>query len=736
MRGLHLSRRGFLLGTAAIAGALTLGVRPAHAAVGSFTPNAFLRLDSDGTLTVFCNRSEMGQGVRSSLPVLVCDELGGSLEHMVVEQAIGDADYGDQNTDGSTSVRTQWEMLRRMAAVARTALIDAAALQWGIDPATVHISDHQARSGDLSIGIGELAAAAAERDLPHPDDVQLRPDDELVNVGTDLPLLDGHAYVTGEARFGADMILPNMLTAVIARPPRLGARVANLDDSGARAVRGVVDVLPLPTWHAPGRFNPLGGIAVIAENTWAALKGRAALRIAWSEGSHAGIDSEAEYAAMREQVDTSGSKRRKVGRADDALAASPLGHTAHYRIPHLVHAPIEPPAAVAWVTDNRCDIWAPVQAPQRTRRVVSNAIGMKKEAITVNVSFLGAAFGRKSKPDFVVEAALLSQELGVPVRVQWSRSDEIQHAYYHACSVQRLDAAWDDSGAFTAWRHRVASPSIATTYVPLLHGLQGLELDMGLLDLPLDIPNIAIESHVVKEHVRIGWMRSVYNLNHAFATQCFVDEVARERGEATPDVLKQILGPPRHLTKDEAGAKTRNYGAPLEEHPIDVGRWHAVIDRVRELSGYDGDPGEGRAFGFAAHRSFLTYAAVVVAMTRNEQGGPRVDEAWIVMDPGTILNRDRVLAQLEGAVIFGATAALYGDITLTDGVVDQSNFHDYRLLRMNETPRHIHCEILESGHAPGGVGEPGVPPVAPAIANGWAALTGERVRELPLVRFG
>ena len=732
MNALYTSRRGFLLGTAGVATALTLGVsRQASAAAGSFSPNVFVRLESDGSLFLTCNRSEMGQGVRSSIPALIADELGADLGRIHVVQATGDTVYGDQNTDGSTSIRTQYDMLRRMGAVARTLLVQAAATQLGVDPSGLTTQDHHVVGGDVPIPFGDLAVAAAALTLPDPDDVVLRPESELVHMGTNLPLVDALAFVTGAAQYGADVTLPGMVTAVIARPPQLGGQVSQYDDTAARAIPGVIDVIEMPRWSAPGRFHPLGGIAVVAEHTWAAIQGRNALRISWEDGPHAGIDSASEYDAMTEAVNTPGNKRRATGKADDVLESATRTVSATYRVPHLVHAPMEPPAAIAWRKDDSCEVWAPVQAPQRTRNWVKKVVGLPKDNITVNVTFLGAAFGRKGKPDFAVEAAFLSNKLRVPVRVQWTREDDIQHSFYHACAVQRLDGALDDAGNVTAWRQRIASPSILTTYLPVFHGLLNLELGMGVLDLPLDIPNVSMETHSTKEHVRIGWLRSVYNINHAFAAQCFVDELAAEARIPTPDMLKKIIGPPRALTSDETGAPIPNYGRDLDEHPVDVGRWHRVIDRVREMSGYDVDTDDASAMGFAAHASFNTYVAVVVRVSRDPRGGPKLEEAWVVADPGRVINRDRVIAQLEGGFVFGATIALYGNVTLKDGAVEQTNFRDYRLLRMHECPRHIHTELITEGEAPGGVGEPGVPPVAPAIANAWFALSGERVRELP-----
>lgn len=742
------SRRGFLVASLSASGGLLIGLAaPRARAAGPelaqdevlpapFAPNLFVAIERDGTTRITCHRSEMGQGVRASLPALIAAELGADLSRIAVVQAPGDAAYGDQNTDGSTSVRLHQDMLRQMGATARALLIAAAAAQWGVAAASLDTVDHAVVHAETgrSLPFGDLVAAAAA--LPVPDEAPLRSREALRErgIGGGLPFADARAFATGTATYGADPTLPDMRIAVIARPPALGAALESHDAAAALAVPGVESVHVLPTWKTPGRFMPLGGVAVVARSTWAAIQGRKALAPTWSAGPHGGVGSPAEWDGQRAQVDTSGKTFRKVGKADKALAKAAKTVTAVYTVPHLAHATMEPPAALVSVEPERVRVWAPVQAPQRTAAEVARTIGRKAHEVHVEVTFLGGGFGRKSKPDFVSEAAWLSQQIQAPVRVQWTREDDLQHGYYHANAVQRLDAGLDESGRVVAWRHRTAETSIISMFLGPVHGPTAMELGMGALDLPLDLPHVAIEGHTVDEHLRIGWMRSVANINHAFAIQCFVDELAQARGVSTPAQLKELIGPPRLLTKKEAGGKLPNYGVRLDRLPIDVGRWHACIDEVVARSGYGGDAGEGRAFGFAAHASFNTTVAVVVAVARTPAGLPRVDEAWVVAHPGSVLNLDRVKAQMEGAVVFGQSIAVHGEITYTDGIVDQSNYDSYPVVRMGEAPRAVHVHIIDEGLAPGGIGEPGVPPVAPAIANGWAALTGTRVRRLPIAK--
>jgi isoquinoline 1-oxidoreductase beta subunit len=737
----EITRRSFLAVLGGAVGGLALGVRfggEAEAALSSFSPNVFVQIDTDGLVTIVCHRSEMGQGIRSSLPVVVADELGADWARVRVTQADGDKRYGNQNTDGSRSVRDFFQGMRVAGATARTILITAAAQRWNVPEAGLTAHDHAVHDGGgRSLGFGELAAEAAALPVPAKESVTLRPAGELRRVGKPLPLLDGPAYVTGTAAYGADVRLPGMLTAVIARPPVVGGKVARLDDTAALQVPGVRRVVKMPEWTAPAGFQPLGGVAVVADHTWAALRGRAALVIDWEDGAHAAYDSTAYKADLEAAVRAPGDVARKVGDADSALAQAARVISAEYHVPHLAHAPMEPPAAVARVSADGCEVWAATQNPQAAQTEVARALGIDASKVTVHVTFLGGGFGRKSKPDYVSEAALLAREVGAPVRVQWTRDDEIRHGYYHAVSTQRLEAGLDATGKVIAWRHRIASPSIGSTFNAGVDRISAGELGQGILDLPLAIPAVRVESCPAPAHVRIGWMRSVYNINHAFAVQSFIAELAAAAGRDPRDMLLEVIGPARLLTPAEAGVeKIPNYGASLDEQPIDVGRLRRVIEKVTEMAGWDAARKSGRALGLAAHRSFLTYVAVVATVTRDAQGLVQVEEAWVAADAGMVINPDRVRSQLEGAVIFGISAALHGAITMRHGAVEQTNFRDYPLARIGEAPREIHVEILPSDALPGGVGEPGTPPVAPAIANAVFALTGMRVRELPLRRAG
>ena len=697
------------------------------------TPNVFLHVGTDGWVSVWCARSEMGQGVRSSLPVLIADELGADLARVRVVQADGDAKYGDQNTDGSSSVRDFYDELRRAGAAGRMMLVGAAAKRWRVAPGSCTAANGRVthRGTGRSLDFGKLAALAAKEPLPKAAEVTLRPDSELTHVGTVLPLVDAQAYVTGAARYAADILLPGMLTAVIARPPVVGGRATRYDATAALAVPGVKQLIEMPTPRAPWHFQPWGGLAVVAENTWAALKGRAALEVQWDAGANGGYDSEAFRKTLSAHVNAPGKIARKVGDVDAALKTAARVVEAEYHVPHLAHAPMEPPCATVRIENGACEVWACTQDPQTARTEVAKTLGLPESKVTVHVTFLGGGFGRKSKADFINEAAFLAQATGKPLRVQWTREDDLQHDFYNAVSTQKLSAGLDASGKVTAWRHRTAFTPIGSLFTGA--DQPGVDdLQQGVQDLALSIPNVSAEIGEARAFVRVGWLRSVYNIFHGFAIGSFMDELAVARGMDPRESWLELLGPPRLASLEELGvSKLKNYGASLEKHPVDVARLRRVIERVTASARWSERKREGRVLGLAAHRSFLSYTAVVVSVVKRPRGKIAVDEAWIALDAGRIINLDRVRSQLEGAVLFGMSHAFYGGATMKAGATEQTNFHDHRLVRMTEAPRKIHVDVVESTEAPGGVGEPGVPPVAPAIANALFALTGTRLRDLP-----
>ena len=698
----------------------------------SFDPNVFVHVATDGLVTLVCARSEMGQGVRSTIPALLADELGADMARVTIKQGDADKRYGDQKTDGSTSIRNGYEPLRQAGATARTMLVAAAARRWKVSPASCVARDHAVFHGKRSLGFGELAAEAATLPVPPPEEVKLRPRSEMHHVFKDLPLIDGPAIVAGRAAFGADVRLPGMLVAVIARPPVVGGRVARYDARRALAIPGVKRVVEIPTPKPPYAFQPWGGIAVLAENTWAALRGRAALEIEWDDGPNAEYDSDRYRVTLSKSVHSPGSTARNIGDVDAALSKAARVIEAEYHVPHLAHVPMEPPAAIARVEGGKCEVWAPTQYPQEARTQAATTTGLPENDVQVHVTFLGGAFGRKAKSDFVAEAAFLAREAGRPVRVQWAREDDVRHDYYNAVNTQLLTAGLDERGKVVAWRLRTAFPPISSTFKPTNQPSAG-DLQQGITDRPLAVPNVRAETCRADVHVRIGWLRSVYNIFHAFSVNSFIDELAHARGEDPRAMQLEILGPDRIVTLAELGVdKLSNYGDSLEKHPIDTGRWRRVIERATQMARWDKRRSDGRVLGLAAHRSFLTYVAVVVSVVRNKTGQIAVDEAWVAADAGTVVNQERARSQMEGAVIFGMSHTFHGGATMKRGVTEQSTFGDYRLVRIGEAPRRIHVHIADSDGPPGGIGEPGVPPVAPAIANAVFVLTGQRIRQLPL----
>jgi isoquinoline 1-oxidoreductase beta subunit len=761
MDELLVPRRSFLVSVGLATGAFALGIAPALAqskpktpppdawrrptftqmpSDAGVTPNAFVHIAPDGLVSIACARSEMGQGVRSSLPALVADELGADPARVAIVQADGDEAYGNQDTDGSSSVRGEaYETLRRLGATARVMLVAVAAKRWNVPAAQCDARDHFVvhASSKRQLGFGDLAKDAALVPLPKLADVPLRPARDLRRVGKPMPHVDAGAIVVGKAIFGADVRLPGMLTAVVARPPVVGGKVRTRDATKALLVPGVKQVVDLPAPTPPFAFHPLGGVAVVADTTGAALRGREALEVTWDAGPNGTYESGAYREELLAAVRAPGKRVRDVGDTEGALSKSAQRLVAEYTVPHLAHVPMEPPVSVASVDANGCEVWSPTQSPQEVRGEVAKALGIDESKVRVHVTLLGGAFGRKAKPDYDVEAALVSKAVGAPVRVQWTRPDDIRHGYFHTTSAQHLEAGLDANRKVVAWLHRTAFPSISSTFANGVTHASDSELGQGVLDAPLAIPNVRAENGEAIAHVRIGWLRSVCNLHHAFAIGSFLDEVAHARGVDPRANLLELLGPDRHVTAEELGVKkVPNYGAKLDRYPIDVARFRHCVERVTELARWDERAKDGRALGLAVHHSFLTYVAVVASVTKDTRGKVHVDEAWVVADAGLVVNPDRVRAMMEGAVIFGMSLALHGSITMKNGAVEQTNFRDYRLARLPEAPRAIHVELVETDAPPGGAGEPGAPPVAPAIANAVFALTGTRVRDLPIAKLG
>ncbi|WNZ58348.1 molybdopterin-dependent oxidoreductase [Microbulbifer sp. MKSA007] len=733
----NFSRRDVLKLFGATGGGLALGASgmswsPMAIAQGKEPRlNLFVAVGEDNKVYLTCHRSEMGQGIRTGIPQILADELEADWQHVVVIQGLADKRYGSQNTDGSRSIRKHYDKMRQMGAIARTMLEQAAADSWQVPVGEVEARNHNVvhvKSG-RSFSYGELAVAAAKLPIPELNHVKLKENKDFKHIGKSHKIVDMDNMLSGRARYGYDIQIDGMLYASIARPPVLGSDVESLDDTLARKVPGVVDVIQLPVPEGPPKFQVLGGVAVIATNTWSALQGRKALEITWTASKNDSHSSTSFMESLIQGVKEPGKLVRQQG-VENTDWPEDSTQQAIYTVPYLAHAPMEAPAAVASVTPNGCEIWASTQTPQSTQQNVAANLGLNDEQVKVNVTLLGGGFGRKSKPDFSVEAALLSKKLGRPVKVSWSREDDIQNGYMHAISAQFYQAKLDSDQMPTAILQRTAFPSISTTFAENVEYPSAGELDLGFVDIPFTVRSHRCEAVKALAHTRIGWMRSVSNIQHSFGIGSFVDELAHNAKVSCPKMWKEMLGQPRHIDFSGQQFKYGNYGEDLSRHPVDIGRYHQVIDIVERNMAEFAPNQANQGWGFAVHRSFNSYVAIAI-LVEVENTNLKVLQAIAAIDAGLVVNPDRVVSQTEGAVIFGLSLAMMGEVAFEDGKVKQSNFHDYPVLRMGQCPD-ISVRVVSANSAPAGVGEPGVPPVAPALTNAIFAATGTRIRNLPV----
>jgi isoquinoline 1-oxidoreductase beta subunit len=733
-----IERRAFLKYTFG-AGALILGTHietwASDADKAAFHPSVYLGIEPTGQVIIVAHRSEMGTGSKSTLPMVVADELDADWKRVRVEQAIGDEKYGSQNTDGSCSIRDFVEAMKIAGATARKMLEQAAAQKWNVPVSEVKAQLHtvvHTKSGRKA-GYGELAAAAAKLPVPDKSTLQFKPESEYRYINRNVPVVDQQDLCEGKGTFGIDAKMPGMLVASVEHCPVYGGKVASFDAAEAKKVAGVRDVVTIDPFKPPHNFQPLGGIAVIADHTWAALQGRKKLKVEWDLGPNASYDSDRYRDHLLEAARKPGKVVRNQGDVDKGFAAAARTHEASYSTPLLSHAPMEPPAAVAEFKDGKVVCHAATQNPQAVQETVAGALGIDKKDVTCHVTLLGGGFGRKSKPDYVAEAALLSKKTGKPVKVIWSREDDIRNDFYHSTAGMYMKAGLDASGKPIAWLHRSVFPSIGTTFDDKAEYAMDLEMGMGWNDLPYDIPNHRAENGPAKNHIRIGWLRAVANIYHAFAIHSFVDELAHLAGKDPVEYALQLIGPGQKIEMNPVGMKYWNHNQEQSKYPVDTARLRNVIETVAQKSGWaNRKTSKGHGWGFAAHRSFLTYVAVVSEVEVDDRGRVRIPNMHIAVDAGQTYHQDRVLAQFEGASVFGTSIAMMSEISVKDGKVQQSNFHNYNVARLPEAPMKTHVHLIPSKELPAGVGEPGVPPVPPSIANAIFAATGQRVRDLPL----
>ncbi len=720
----NASRRNFLQGAAGLtlalylpgaasAGAPAAAAATAAAAVASpFEPNAFLRIGSDNAVTVVSKHLEMGQGTYTGLATLVAEELDAAWAQVRIEGAPADAkrynnlQWGPvQGTGGSTAMANSWDQLRQAGASARAMLVAAAARQWQVPAESITVSDGVVMHAPSrrKATFGQLAQAAAQQ--PVPAGVRLKDPKDYKLIGKRAPRKDTAAKIRGQARFTQDVHLPGMLTAVVAHPPRFGGKVQSFDAAAARAVQGVVDVVAIPS-----------GVAVLAKDTWSAKKGRDALRVEWDDSSAFKLGTDDIFARYHELAKSPGAVARQEGDADAAFAAPARVLRAAYDFPYLAHAAMEPMNCVVHLQKDRCDIWNGEQFQTIDQAKVAGLLGLQPEQVNLNMLYAGGSFGRRASKDsdYVLEAASIAKAINgkAPVKLVWLREDDMKAGYYRPAFHHALDAALDAQGRLVGWRHRLVGQSILANTPFTAWVKDGIDLVSveGAANLPYAIPNMLVDLHTPQDiGVPVLWWRSVGSTHTAYSTETFIDEVAAAAGQDPVAFRLALLEHhPRHAAVLKLAAQKAGWGTPLAK----------------------GANGDRRARGVAVHESFKTYVAQVAEVTVKADGAIVIDRIVCAVDCGIAINPDNVRSQIEGGVGFALSAALQGAITLKEGVVEQSNFHDYAPLRINQMPK-VEVHIVPSSEKPTGVGEPGVPPVAPAVANAIAAATGKYLRRLP-----
>ena len=703
------SRRKFLQTGGTITGGLLLSFFvPASAkkfapkmAGAPFVPNAYLNIAPDNTIKVILAHVEMGQGIWTTLSMLIAEELDCDWDKVTVEHAppgkpYVHAIYGIQITGGSTTTWSEFERYRNAGATARAMLIDAAAKQFNVSPADCRTEKGFVIAGDKRASYGELAEAAGK--LTAPTTVKLKDKKDWKLIGNATKRLDSKAKVNGEARFGMDVHFPDMLIAVVAHGPVFGATVKSFDATAAKAIKGVKDVVQVPT-----------GVAVIAEHFWAAKQGRDALKIEWVNGPGENITSSTQFAEYRKLAATKGASAAQAGNTADALSKATKKISAEYIFPYLAHAPMEPLNCTVKIAGNSCEIWTGTQMPGLDQAIAAKILGLTPEQVTVNIPFLGGGFGRRATPtsDFVAEAVHVAKASGKFIKMVWTREDDIRGGYYRPAFLHKVNIGLGPDGMPTAWQHTLVGQSIAagTPFEGMIkNGVDPTSVE-GVNDSPYleSIANHTVELHSLKLQVPVLWWRSVGHTHTGFVMETMIDELAAAAGKDPVAYRRSILKSKRHL---------------------------AALDLVVEKSGWNNPLPAGHFRGVAVHESFGSYVAQVAEISI-EEGRLKVHKVTCAIDCGLAVNPEGVKAQMESGIIFGLTAVLYGEITLEKGRVKQRNYHDYKMVRMNEAPL-IEVHIVDSNEKMGGAGEPGVPPLAPAVVNALFAATGKRVRKLPL----
>ena len=719
------TRRDFLR-ISAVGGGLLLGISlPSSCGViagrdrPGLRPDVWVRLDPDDTITITVAKSEMGQGVRTSLAMLVAEELDADWAQVKAVQADFNERYGSQGTGGSGSVRDNYGMLRETGAALRSMLIGAAAERWGVpagDCTTEPSAVIHSTSG-RRLRYAELATDAARQ--PVPTRVTLKPKSQWRILGREQRGIDLQDVVHGRAVYGGDVRVPGMRYAVIGRAPSFGSTVRSFDASAAKAVPGVREVVEVKPVASDVRVH--AGVAVVADTTWAALEGRRALTIDWEPGPHAGESSAAYAETMRAALQRTGDELvNQVGDPDATLGAAATVHTAEYDAPFLSHATMEPMTCTARVEGGKVEIWSPTQFPDWAAGATASALGISGSNVTVHIPLLGGGFGRRINPDFTVETALVARQVSGPVQVFWTREDDLRHGFYRPCAMHRLDAALAPDGFPLAWRHRMSTPAISATYGPSEEGYGGSEGD-GAGNMAYRVPNRSLEYTLLESGVPRGWWRAVHTTHATFAVESFIDELAEAAGRDPLEYRLALI--------DSVPVGRPSIGS--REFPFSPDRLKGVLRLAAEKAGWGSPAPAGRFRGIACGYDHLSYAAEVVEVSlRNNR--VKIERVVCAADCGPVINPSGARAQLEGGIIQALSAATRERITIAGGGVEQRSFADYPILRISEAPPVIETWFAETDTEPTGLGEPAVPPLAPALANAIARATGKRLRSLPL----
>jgi len=698
---------------------------------------AFVTIKEDGMVDIICHRAEMGQGILTSVPQIIAEELGA--DWTKVNAVLGNADpkYGAQNTGGSASIRSHFAHIRQMGATARDLLEQAAADKWGIDKSKVRAQNHEVVYESKRLSFSELATAAAKLPVPDAASLTLKSSDDYTLIGKEDIALQGlEKIVMGEATYAQDVQLPGMLIATIERPPVVGGKVKSFDASDAKKVSGVVDVIRLKDRSFPVTVKPVSGVAVIANNSWAALEGRKKLKIEWDHGDNVSHDSEAYKKELIKKVASKGKEARVEGDVYAHKFDASKTVEATYTVPYHHHMAMETPAATAVIEGDMCRVWSGTQAAQWGKRLVLEELGLSEEKdydkVEFNTTLMGGAFGRKSKNDFTIEAVELAKATGKPIKVIWSREDDVKHGFYHSTAANYVKAELTDDNRSDNWIQRVVAPPIAWIFNDKTTHLQDGDLSLGFADIPFDIKNLSCETPEVTTHVRTGWLRSVGNINNAFALGSFVDELANKADISTQQMWLNLLGDDRTFDpRGEGFEGYTHYGqAGKEEYLLQISRFKGVLNEVVAKSGADKKLPKGQGWGISIAASFNSYTAAATKVSVIDDK-VEVLEMHTAIDCGLVITPDRVRSQMEGAMIMGLSMALESEITMKDGAIVQNNFYDYPVSRMPQVPN-LNVHLVKSSEAPGGVGEPGLPPILPSITNAIFHASGTRIRDLPV----